>query len=87
MSQISKSKLNQLLSLSSSPKIDLVKENNQEYEISIKGKKDKMSKSTSNFELKILTELEKINSRLDNIEQDVKEIKNTPTMKKELKHK
>ncbi len=98
MAKITKSKLNELMSLSNNLDIDLVVDNKNSFEAHVKGSKNKMKKN--DFQDLVISELKNINGRLGNLENDVNELKNdmievkndikmikeTPTMKKELKN-
>lgn len=92
MAIISKKKMNELLSLSNEPKIELLEESKKSYKILITGEKDKMKKI--NFEEKVLEFIQeqrefnkKVDQRLDILEKDVHEIKSLPTIQNELKNK
>ncbi len=90
MAKITKSKLNELMSLSNNLDIDLVVDNKNSFEAHVKGSKNKMKKN--DFQDLVISELKNINGRLGNLENDVNELENDikmikeiPTMKKELK--
>lgn len=80
MSIISKKKMNEFLSLSNDPKIELIEDSKKSYKIMIIGDKNKVKKSS--FEETVLEFIKeqrqfnkKIDQRLDILEKDVNVLK------------
>ncbi len=72
MAKITKSKLNELMSLSNNLDIDLVVDNKNSFEAHVKGSKNKMKKN--DFQDLVISELKNINGRLGKIEDRLEKV-------------
>ncbi len=72
MAKITKSKLNELMSLSNNLDIDLVVDNKNSFEAHVKGSKNKMKKN--DFQELVISELKNINGRLGKIEDKLENV-------------